>query len=276
MPQNTQAEVHSMFVRGAGGTAALTDTVVGNITLPASPDGWLIYGAWGYSVHNAANAAEALLGHMRVESVSGDISPNPSPSRLPLAGIPSYLGAATGKPLVPLTLHRVNWQAEGKAVIALHYVQETAATAANVIALGLMFGKQQPEKRPIVFMDRVTAAVTAVGTSVIGTITLAERATRITGIGCQILQDQVSTATQEILPYFLLTSDDVDFAPAQWPCQFASSIGLATNHGLNNAIMPELLPVDIPILGGVRINCSINLLAAVTNAAQCQVYIAYE
>jgi len=273
---NTEALVHSMFVRGTCGTVALTDTLVGNITLPASEDGWKIYGAWGYGVINAALAAEATFGHMRVESVSGDILPNPSPCRLPLAGVPSYLGAATGKPLVPLTLWRVEWEASGKAVIGLHYVNESAKSTGDDVCLGLIFGKVLPEPRPIIFMDRVTAAVAAVGTTLIGTINLAERATRITGIGCQVVQDMVSTAAQEILPYFILTSDDVDFAPAQWPCQFASCVGLATNHGLNNAIVPELLPVDIPIIGGARINCSINFQTAVTNAAQVQIYIAYE
>lgn len=273
---NTEALVHSMFVRGAGGLVALADTLVGNITLPAAGDGWKIYGAWGYGVIDTAGAAEASFGHMRIESVSGDITPNPSPSRLPLAGIPSYLGAATGKPLVPLTLWRVEWNAEGKAVIGMHYVNECAKTAADQVCLGLIFGKVLPEPRPIVFMDRVTAAVAAVGTTLVGTINLAERASRITGIGCQVVQDLVSTAAQEILPYFILTSDDVDFAPAQWPCQFASCIGLATNHGLNNAVVPTLLPVDIPIIGGARINCSINFLTAVANAAQVQIYIAYE
>jgi hypothetical protein len=271
----TEANTHSMFVRGTGGTTALTDTNVGSITLPAGGD-WIIYNVWGYAVTNAAGAAEASMGHIRIVSASGDITPGPSPSRFPLAPIPSYLGAATGKPLVPLTSYDVNWTAAGKAVIEIHYINECAKTAGDVVCAGIIFGKAIPKTSRIKHLDRTTLAVSAAGSTTIGTITLAESATKIVGIGCDVVQNLVSTTAEEILPYWSLTSDDVDFAPAQWPCSFASCIGLATNHGLNNAIVPKLIPVEIPIIGGARITCVVNLLAAVTNAAQASCYIAYE
>jgi hypothetical protein len=264
-----------MQLTGTGGTTALTDTKLGTITLPAGGP-WKIFGLWGYAVTNAAGAAEATFGHIRVESESGDVTPNPAPSRFPLAGVPSYLGAATGKPLVPVTIWDVDWDAEGKAIISLHYINECAKTAGDVATLGLIFGKSIPEWRPARFCDRVTAAFLTAGSNAVGTITLAEKATRIVGIGAQVVQNMVSTATQEILPFFTMTSDDVDFAPSQWPCSFASCVGLATNHGLNNAIPPVILTVDIPIIGGARIDCAINLLAATTTNVQGQVFILYE
>lgn len=272
---NTESDSHSQVVVGTGATAAAAITLLGAITLPANGP-WNIWGIWGYAVANAANAAEAVHGDIQIVSVSGDITPNPAPSRWPLASQPSYLGAATGKPLVPVTISPVLLEASGKAIANLNYIQHCARTAADVVAAGLLYGKTVPEFVRPRFCDSVTAAFKAVGTNVVGTITLAEKATRIVAIECTVVQDNVSTATEEILPYWIMSSDDIDFPPSQWPCSFASNIGLATNHGLNNAIRPDPIVVNIPVVGGARVNISVNLLAATTNNVQATARLYYE
>lgn len=272
---NREANSHSMFQNGAGGLAAGAVTNLGNITLPAGGP-WKIHDIWSYLAIGTAGAAEASMGHIRITSVSGDITPNPAPSRWPIAGIPSYLGAATGKPLCPVAVWPTALEAAGKAVLTFDYVNEALKTAADDIYCGVMFSKTIPVPRRAPFCDRVTAAIGATGANAVGTITLAEKATRIVAIGCDVLQDNVSTTAEELIGYFTLTSDDVDFAPSQWPWSFASSIGLATNHGLNNGILTRMHPVDMPVLGGARIDCAVHLLTGPTNDAQASVYLMYE
>lgn len=271
----TEAQVHSMCLTGTGGTTANTDTPLGNITLPAGGP-WTIFKVWGYGAMSAASAAQAMMASMRIETISGDVVPNPAPSRYPMAAVDSYLGAATGKPKSPLAIWPVNWQAAGKAVIALHVINECARTAGDVFCVGVIFAKNIPTPRPYVFFDRITNSFNSAGSNAVGTITLAEKATRIVAVGADVIQDNVSTTGEEILPFFTMASDDIDFAPAQWPCTHACSEGLATNHGLNNALMPRMIDVDIPVVGGARIDCAVNLLAGTTNNVQGSVFIAYE
>lgn len=270
-----QADQHSMYTTVTGGTVAGTVTACPNITLPAGAK-WTIHGVWGYGCMSAASAAEAMMASIQVVTISGDVVPNPAPSRYPLAAVDSFLGAATGKPKSPLALYPVNWEATGKAVLGFNVINECARTAGDVFNLGILFGKSIPVPKPYTFFDRVTASFNGAGANAVGTITLAEKATRIVAIGAEVIQDLVSTTGEEILPFFTLTSDDVDFAPAQWPCGHATSEGLATNHGLNNALLPRMITTDIPVLGGARIDCAINLLAGTTNNCQGSVYIAYE
>jgi len=275
MSNGSDANCHSQILSAGGGTTAASTTNLGNITLPAGGP-WTIHGIHGLVVNATSTAAEGIIGHLRMTSVSGDVSPNPAPSRWPVSGASSFLGAATGRPFMPTTIWPTKLEAAGKAIITLDWINDTVATVAPRVLAGIMYSRTIPEPMRAPFSDRVAVACTAAGATAIGTITLAEKATRITAVGCELLQSAVSTAAEELLGWFVLSSDDIDFAPSQWPCSGGFSAGLATNHGLGDGTYPLMIPVDIPVLGGARVDCTINLVTAVTNAARASVTIMYE
>lgn len=265
---------HSALVAAAGATAA-GETLIGSITLPAGGP-WIIHNVFGLLARATATAGEFNGGNIRIESASGDIKPNPAPSRFPLSESGSFLGATADVVCNPLHIYPVLWEATGKAVINLYYNQATTVTVAPQLVLGLMFGREVPAVRPIVQCDMVRAAVTSAADTAVGTITLAERATRITGIMCQAIQDGVLTTAEELIGFCRLASDDIDLTPFQIP--FANAYGAGLGALINQAgpINTEFIPLDIPVIGGARLNAFVDLNTAVTNAAEVQVFLAYE
>lgn len=265
---------HGSAVAGGASTAA-GDTVIGTVTLPAGGP-WLIHHVWSLIAAATSTAAESFGGYFRLLSLDGDVEPNPAPSRFPTGIGGSFLGATEGARVDFLKLWSTAYQAPGKARIQLIYNEPTVVTAATQVILGLIYGKRVPEPQPIVFMDFVRAQVAAAVDTLVGTITLAEKARRITAIGCQIGQDNVIVAGEELLGFFRLSSDDINMAPAQFPCNVAFSGGLGTVIEQLVIPPPAMIPVDIPVIGGARIDCFIDLNTAVTNAAEIEVFIAYE
>lgn len=272
MPE-VQADTHGMAVAGGGSTAA-GDTVVGTITLPAGGP-WTIFNVWSLIAAPTATAGESFGGHFRLNASSGDLTPNPAPSRFPTGIGGSFLGATQCQRVNPLHLFDVDYEAAGKAVIQLIYNEPTAVTVATQTVLGVIFGKTRPTPQPIRFIDRVRVQQTVTADTAVGTITISEKAEMITGIGCTVAQDNVITAAEELLGFFRLGSDDVDMPPAQFPINAGYSAGLGTVIESAMVANPVMIPVVIPVVGGARIDCFIDLNTAVTAAAEVEVYIAY-
>lgn len=264
---------HMACVAAAGQTAAGNNTV-GQIVLPAGGP-WIIHHVFGLLARATATAGELNGGAMRLESVSGDVTPQPAPSWFPLNESPSFLGAVADAPCCPLHVYEVDYQAAGKAAINLIYRQETAVTVAPQLVLGIAFGKERPAIVPAVHSDYVRAQVTSAADTAVGTITLAESAKEITGIYAIALQDNVLTAGEELIGIARLASDDIDLTPMQIPLANAFGAGLgATIHPLG-PIRTKFLPVSIPVTGGARINAFVDLNTALTNAAEVSIFVQY-
>lgn len=269
-----QVDSHCAIVSGAGSVAA-GDTSLGTITLPAGGP-WVITGVFGMIAAATATPAECFGGHVRLVSLDGDVDPNPAPSRFPTGFGGSFLGATHPVSHNRLQVFDCEYTAPGKARIEIIYNEASAVTVATQVVAGIMFGKMRPEKRPIKFIDRVRAAVTSAADTSVGTITLSEKATKITFVGGVLVQDGVLTTAEELLGFFRLSSDDVNMAPSQWPFQAAYSAGLGALIGNNEVVQPCLIPVSIAVPGGARIDAFVDLNTAVTNAAEVEVFICYE
>ena len=265
---------HSMLVAAAG-QAAIGEAVIGQITLPAGGP-WIIHDVFGQIVSATATPAEVVGGFYRFDVASGDIVPNPAPSRFPTREMSSALGATINRGLSPLNLFSVAWEAAGKAVINLIGNNNAAVTEPPQWIIGLIFGKSRPEIRPAVFCDRVMANVAVAADAAVGVITLSEKATRITGICGVLNQGGVLVTAEELLGFFRLTSDDVTLPPMQLPfnCAYGAGLGALINTASEPPI--KFIPVDIPVYGGARITVNVDLNTAVTNPANVDVYIAYE
>lgn len=269
-----EADTRAQAGLSALGTAA-GETVVRTITLPAGGP-WTIFQVWAMVVQATLVAGDGVFCSMRLNAPNGDLAPNPAPSRFPITPQPSFLGATGGAQISPLNLIDVAYKAPGKSTIELIIRQEVANAVAPAAAMGIIFGKNRPVAKPFTFMDRVRAQITSAAVTAIGTITLAENATRIIAVGGVIGQDNVATTIEELLGIFTLASDDIVFPPSEYPFHAASSGGLGATSDANFAGNPVMIPVNIPVVGGARIDCSCDLLTAVTNAAEVAVFIAYE
>ena len=135
---------HGLLFAGAGQVAA-GEQVLGTITLPA--DGpWIIHSVFGQIVSATATAAEATGGYMRFDAASGDIEPNPAPSKWPVICGGATLGATIDVQSCALQMFDVLWNAPGRATINLIFNNTVAATVAPQIVMGVLFGKSVPEK----------------------------------------------------------------------------------------------------------------------------------
>jgi len=265
---------HSSIVTGVAGVAA-ADTIVGAITMPAGGP-WLIHDVFAQVVSVTPTAAESMGGHFRFDPASGDLDPDPSPSRFPVFESGSSLGATIDRGQCPLNLFPVAWEAAGKAVINCIYHQAIACTVAPQTVIGILYGHSRPERKPLIFSDVARAAVAATADTAVAQIVLSAKATRIVGI-CGILsQDGVLVTVESLIGFFRLASDDVTLPPMQLPFNnvYGGGLGALIQGGNQGNI--NYIPVDIPVVGGARINCFVDLNVAVTNAADVEIFIAYE
>jgi len=265
---------HGLIVASAGQTAA-GELALGTLTLPA--DGpWIIHDVFGQIVSATATAAEATGGYMRFDAASGDITPNPAPSKWPVICNGSTLGATIDQGSCVLQRFPVAWEAPGRATISCIFNNTVAATVAPQIVMGILFGKKIPEPARFLFCDTVRTTTNSAADTSVGTITLSEKAKRITGICGVLLNDGVLTTAEELIGFFRLSSDDIDLVPAQFPFPMAFSAGLGGLINAGTYVPTGMIPVDIPVVGGARINCFVDLNTAITTAAEVQVFIAYE
>jgi hypothetical protein len=274
MPE-AKADTHGDVVVGAGSTAAGETLVSGSpITLPAGGP-WTIFYTYCQAVAATATAGESVGGYFRLNAKSGDVTPSPNPSKFPTALIPSVLGATIDVRAVNLKLIPVNYEAAGKAVLEIYYNETTAVTVASQIVAGIIFGKTRPVEQPYQFCDVGRAQVTAAAATALTSITISEKATKIVGLAGMLAQDGVLTTAEELLGFFTLSSNDIDFAPGNYPFNAAYSAGLGALINQGPAVMPSIIPVEIPVIGGAVVNIQVDLNTAVTNAAEVAVYVFY-
>lgn len=267
------ADTHGLTVQGALAVTAI-DTTLGTITLPANGP-WTIFGVWSMVVNATNTAAQAIAGYMRLESVNGDVTPNPAPSKFPFPTLGSYLGATANVAKCPLKIWPVRYEAPGKAQLNMIFRQHTVNTVAPQAVGGIIFGKTIPLDEPMLYVDHVRVASNVATIAAIGTITLAEKASRIHGICGMLYQDGTLTTAEEVIGRFLLSSDDIKMPPSEYPFSAAYGAGLGALIGNGDSAIPQFIPVIIPVIGGARIDAFLDLNTATTNNVGADIYIAY-
>jgi len=265
-----------LVTTGTGGTGAASKTQIGsNLTMPA--DGpWSINMIHGVVAKDTTIPDQGSGGQLIVDSYSGDVNPDPAPGKWPMVGNAISSSANAGLGCVPVNLWNVNWEASGKAVLQMYYLNQLATTTGADVVAGLIFGDSIPEVRPQVFCDGVYGSFASASETSIGSITLAEKATRITGILADLNKGDASTAGEACAGYIRLASNDVQLSPGQFPCNRAFDASDGTAVGAPSSPMSKFIPVDIPVPGGAIINIYGNTTASVTGNADFNVFIAYE
>lgn len=269
-----QSNTHSMLVNGAGPTT-VARTVLGQIVLPAGGP-WIIHHVYGQVVSGSPVVAQMVGGCYGFAVASGDVTPNPAPSSFPSYETGSALGAFTNSPTVPLNLFPVEWRAEGKSVIDIWTELDIAVTNAPQWVVGCLFGHSRPLERPSKFCDHVQMTGLLAAATAVGTITLSQKATRITGVLGVCAPAGVRTTLEELMGFYTLASDDVTLPPFNLPFNTAFGAGVGAAINAPDVGILKFIPVDIPVAGGARINITRTLNVAMTVAANTTVYIAYE
>ena len=260
---------------GLVGQAAAGEKTIATLTLPA--DGpWILHHVWAQVVAATQTAAESVGGYVKIESVAGDLEPNPAPAKYPIFAQGSLLGATARQVACPLQMYPIHFDAPGKAQLKLIFGSDLGDTVAPQVVTGIMFGKSVPEEKPLQFCDSVRASITVGTDTTVGTITLSERSTRITSICGILIQNGVITANEELLGFWRMASDDINLIPAQFPFQAAYNGGLGALIGPADIPPFKFIPVDIPVPSGARVNLFCDLNTAVTNAADVHIFLAYE
>ncbi len=270
------AELTHGLVVSAAGNATVVEALIGSIELPTRGNPWALHDLNAQVVRQTATAAEMVGGRFGIDSASGDMDPDPAPSNFPVFESASFLGATEPVSTCPLFNYRMNLKAAGKANLNLNYTQAIAATAAPLVNIGVNFGPNIPQMQPFKFCDRVRAAQAAAANTQIGTIQLSEKATKITGIMGVLKQDGVLTTAEELTGIFSLRSDDVDLVPSFWLFNEVHGAGLGALIGSGYSTAPKPHIVDIPVPGGARIDCFVDLLTALTNPADVEIFLFYE
>jgi len=257
-----------------GGIAA-GDYAIGAITLPAGGP-WTIYKIWCLYAMTTQTAGESGGGYFLFSSQSGDVRPNPAPSRFSAGLVPDFLGATAPSVMSPLQIYDVDWQAAGKAVIDCLFHIPFAVSVAPQVVIGMVYGPARAPQVPILFSDVARVQNNAAAEFALGTITMAESARRITGVTAVLAQSNVITTVESLIGFVRLASDDINMAPAQYPfsCAFSGGLGaLIENSGTAPAIE---IPLDIPVRGGARVDAFVDLNVAVSNNAEFELFLSYE
>lgn len=267
---------HGIARTGNGGTGARATTQIGdNLVLPAGGP-WIIHHVWGQVAKVTTIPDQGTGGELIVNAASGDLTPDPAPGKYPLIGSNASESANCAISAVPLNLWEVNWEAAGKAVVQLSYRNQLATTTASKVSCGIMFSDASPEKRPLKFCAAVQSQVTSATEDSVGSITLAEKATRIVGILADLNKGDVVTAGEEIMATIRLSSDSVLLSPAEYPCIRAFNASDGTAAGQASSPQAQFVPVDIPVPGGAIIDVFATTSRSVTGAADIAIYLAYE
>ncbi len=267
---------HAFARQGPGSATAGAETQIGaDITLPAGGP-WQIHHIWGQVVRATTVPDEGAGGILNVQSLSGDLTPDPAPGKYPLVGPCISESANAALSPVPLNLYPVAWEAPGKAVISLSFINKLAITTPSEVACGIMFGDSRPEVRPLTFCNVVQLSWASALEAAVGTITLAEKATRLVGIMADLNKGEASTTGEEVMATIRLGSADIKITPAEYPCNRAFNASDGTAVGQAATPMSQFIPVDIPVLGGARIDVFVTSSISVTGNAEISVYLAYE
>ncbi len=261
---------------GTGDTTALATTQIGALLeLPAGGP-HLIHSLWAQVAKVSTVPNEGTGGDLIVTTVSGDIEPQPAPAVFPIIGSVVSESANANISVVPLNLWAVDWTALGKATLTLSYRNELAITTGSIVAAGIIFGDNRPVAVPAKFCQVVRASFASATEQTIGTIELAEKAQKITGIMAVARKGDTPTAGEAVMVTIRLASDDIMLPPSQYPCAFAYNASDGTAVGAASMPPAQFIPVDIPVIGGARVDIFATSTVSVTGNVDVSVYLQYE
>jgi len=266
----------AVSVAGTGGTAARAITQIGADIILPSGGPWKIFKVWGMAARKTAIPDQGSGGELIVVAASGDIEPNPAPGKFPLIGTPCSSSVNSTISASPLNLFDVDWDAAGRATIQLFYRNQLAMTTGDNVRAGLIFGTERPEIKPIKFCDSVQASFASAAEQTVGSITLAEKATRITGVMGVLTKGDAITIAEPIIGAFRLASSDMLMPPSIYPFNQCFDSADGTLLGSVSIPQAQFIPVDIEINGGAIIDVYAITDVSVTGNADVSIYLAYE
>lgn len=253
---------HAACEIGAIGAVANTYSDIGAlITLAGNTGRWLVYQLGGALVTATATPAERYGGHIRIDpDEADDWTPTPTPCEVPTPVFSSGLGT-TGQIAygAPMIMHPVSFQANKGASFNIQGAEAITNAAAAVGIGAIFYGDSVPAHAlnpwasPIKHLRRISGSVDATAETSIGTVTVGQNDSRINWIGEVGAVDGTLSADQEMVYRLRLSSDDTPISNFRFPPSAVSPAADATPDA-QGMVLPQLWPVDIPIVGGATLD----------------------
>lgn len=224
------------------------------MVLPANGP-WIIHGIWGIPLWPAPSGENPILGHIGIQSITGDLDPDPTPALFPHPVQQVSTINAQGLLPTPIQIHPTAIKAAGKSQIQM-VAEWAGATGVNNIRFigGILFSDNPPRTLPVQRTATLFAQVTSASETALGIIQLPESADNLISISAQAAWLVPPAATEPLAGTIRLQSDDERLQPAAFPISFGL-MGRTTAAPINSFLPPVLtIPLDTKVLPGSRIS----------------------
>lgn len=267
---------HSIGRIGFGSKTLNEEVQIGsNIILPAGGP-WLIYDIWHQSLITLEDGFISTSGFIHLRSISGDIQPDPSPGQFPVSNHFITFAGAIESDLDFINHSKTRLLAPGKSQISLNHVADKTITPETIYSVGILFDKSIPLSRHSPWSARAAKFVSTNRETLLGTIILSEGSKRITSAYFDLFVPSGMFINESLIAQFRLDSDDIEITPAVFP-SFRAYTRLGGGF-LNFSIASVQTPIilDIPVLGGSRIDVFVTLFVATSTPVLAQGFLTYE
>lgn len=245
------------------------------IVLPANGP-WLIHGIWGVTLWSNPTNDNPILGSIGIQSITGDLTPDPTPALFPLPVQQTNTVNDTNILPIPIQIHPINFKAPGNSQISL--VTEYIAAGGSIALAhmgGIIFSHNQPQTIPIQRTAMLYKIVVSGAETCLGIIQLPESADLLISISTIACFAAAPVANEPLIGFIRLQSDDEALQPAEFPISFALS-GPAGLVRINLTPPPVLtIPLDTQVPPGSRISVYATFPAWVTTSIHVKCYLNY-
>jgi hypothetical protein len=224
------------------------------IVLPANGP-WVIHGIWGIPAWINPSGENPILGSIGIQSITGDLDPDPTPALFPHPVQQVNTINAQGLLPTPVQIHPTSFKAPGSSQIQMVAEFDGPAGVNNIRFMGgILFSANPPRVLPIQRTAMLFAQVTSAAEIALGIIQLPESADLLISYSAQAAWLLPPAANEPLLGFIRMQSDDERLQPAEFPLSFGL-MGRTTAAPINDALPPVLtVPLETKVLPGSRIS----------------------
>jgi len=253
----------------------LSEKSVGSpIILPANGP-WIIHDLSANIAPTPGLGNSTVAGAIKISSLTSDISPASDAMEFPLNPLPfQILANDTISP--SLTQHiPLDLIAAGSSSVQLSFLPYDQFPFDVTILAGLTYSTEIPIIYPCKRVTVAHAEISTLGETQIGSATLSESATIITGITPYVLWTESPTDYNPLIAYVRLSSTATPIQPSEFLCDASYSHTTLTPLPPSPPPPPRMIPVSIPITPGETISIFCNLLYAPSVPVEAVVHLFY-
>lgn len=245
------------------------------IILPANGP-WVIHGIWGVAVWPSPSGQNPILGSIGIQSLTGDLLPDPTPALFPFPVQQVTTINAQGLLPTPIQIHPTYFKAPGSSQVQMVAEFEGPVGPNNIRFMGgILFSTNPPRDLPIQRTAVLRTQVSSAAETALGIIQLPESADLLISYSALAAWLLPPLTTEPLIGHIRLQSDDERLQPAEYPFSFAL-MGATTANPINDTLPPVLtVPLDTKVLPGSRISVFCTFPAWLNTTINVTFYLNY-